>query len=130
MSNPIYRLGPITKTAESRVEKGRLVALNDAGEIEHAAADGAVFGGVTDFADKASVLAPDETAVHYGPAVIALSVAESAGDIAAGDAVFAAANGEVADTGTVEIGVAVSASANGLVETVLNKLPLAAAVGA
>lgn len=130
MSNPIYRLGPITKTAASRVEKGRLVALNDAGEIEHAAADGAVFGGVTDFADRSSVLAPDETAVHYGPAVIALSVAGSAGDIAAGAAVFAAADGEVADTGTVEIGVAVSASANGLVETVLNKLPLAAAVGA
>lgn len=125
MSNPIYRLGPVTKTAASRVEKGRLVAINTDGEIEHADATGAVFGGVSDFADRSSVLAPDEVAVYYGPAVIALSVAEGAGAIAAGAAVFAAANGEVADTGTVEIGVAVSASANGLVETVLNKLPFA-----
>lgn len=125
MSNPIYRLGPISKTAATRVEKGRLVALDTNGEIVHAGAEGPVFGGVSDFADRSSVLAPDNTAVHYGPAVIALSVAESAGDIAAGAAVFAAADGEVADTGTVQVGIAVSASANGLVETVLNNLPFA-----
>lgn len=122
MSNPKFRQGPISKKAATRVEKGRLVRQTPGG-IEHADATGAVFGAVSDFADPDSVLAPDYVAVSYGTNVVDLSVVEGDPGIAAGAAVFAAADGEVASTGTVEIGAAEEASANGLVSTVLNKLP-------
>lgn len=124
MSNPKFRQGPISKKAASRIEKGRLVRLNAAGEAEHAGADGAVFGAVAAFADPDSVLAPDYVAVSYGSNVVDLSVVEGDPGIEAGAAVYAADNGEVSSTGTVQVGAAEEASANGLVSTVLNKCPV------
>lgn len=124
MSNPIYRQGPIGKDAASAVSKGRLVKLTAGGKVEHAGATGAIFGAITEKADPAKLFSAVDVAVHYGTAVVALSVVED-DTIDAGAAVFAAADGQVASTGTVQVGVAHIASADGFVETVLNNLPVA-----
>ena len=124
MSNPIYRQGPIGKDAASAVLKNRLVRLTADGKVEHAAATGAVFGAITEKADPAKLLSAVDVAVHYGPAVVDLSVVEG-GVISAGAAVFAAADGQVAATGTVQVGVANMPSTGGYVEAVLNNLPVA-----
>lgn len=124
MSNPIYRLGPISKDPATAVQKGRLVRLTAAGTIEHAQDTGAVFGAVTEKADPEKLFSAPDVAVHYGPAIVALSIAD-AGEIAAGAAVYAAADGQVSGTGTVQVGVAHLKSENGVVETVLNQCPVA-----
>lgn len=124
MSNPIYRQGPIGKDVAGAVSKGRLVKLTANGKVEHAGATGAIFGAVTEKADPEKLFSASDVAVHYGTAVVALSVVAD-DTIAAGAAVFAAADGQVASTGTVQVGVAHVASAGGFVETVLNNLPVA-----
>lgn len=126
MSNPVFTGGPISFDVASKVEKGHLVAANAEGKVAHADATGGILGAVTEIADPTTVLRPNDVAVHYGTSAVKLVVA--GGDASAfsiGDAVFAATNGEVADTGTVQVGVAVRNGENGKVLTVLNGLPVA-----
>lgn len=124
MSNPVYRLGPITKEVASKVEQGRLVTVDGEGKVKHAGAEGAIFGAVTEKRDPESVLSAKTVAVHYGPAVVRLAVAGEAKEIKAGAAVFAAADGKAAKSGSVQVGVAVEDGENGRVLTVLNSLPV------
>ena len=52
---------------------------------------------------------------------------ETDGDIKAGAAVFAAADGKASASGSVQVGVAVRATENGKTLTILNQLPAVAA---
>ncbi|MFR9870195.1 hypothetical protein ACL1AW_12220 [Corynebacterium striatum] len=124
MSNPTFRSGPITLEAAAKLEKFRLVTVAD-GKVKHAAATGGVFGAVTEKADPKNNALPTNIAVHIGPAAVKLEV--DGGDakaIKAGAAVFAAADGKVAATGTVQVGVAAWDGEGDRVLTVLN-LPVA-----
>lgn len=106
MSNPTFRSGPITFEAAAKLEKFRLVTIAD-GKVQHAAATGGVFGAVTEKADPNNNALPTNIAVHIGPASVKLEVdGGDASAIKAGAAVFAAADGKVAATGTVQVGVA------------------------
>ena len=106
MSNPTFRSGPITFEAAAKLEKFRLVTIAD-GKVKHAADTGGVFGAVTEKADPNNNALPTNIAVHMGPAAVKLEVdGGDASAIKAGAAVFAAADGKVAATGTVQVGVA------------------------
>ena len=125
MSNPTFRSGPISFKIAADTEKFRLVTVNAEGKIAHAAATGAVFGAVT----EAGRLAPEAPgastlAVHYGDAAVKLETVDT---IAAGAAVYAAADGKVSATGTVQVGIAVRATEDAKTLTILNGLPVAAA---
>lgn len=107
MSNPTFVQGPITYPASAKLEKFRLVTIAD-GKVKHAAATGGVIGAVTEKADPNNNALPTNIAVHMGPAAVKLEVdGGDASAIKAGAAVFAAADGKVAATGTVQVGVAV-----------------------
>lgn len=126
MSNPTFRQGPISFEASQALEKFTLVTVKD-GKVAPATAAGPVFGAVTEKADPNNAALPDAIAVHYGVAAVKLKV--SGGDASAiksGAAVFAADNGEVAASGTVQVGVAVRDGEGDRVLTVLNSLPQAA----
>lgn len=126
MSNPTYVQGPITFEAAEKLEKFTLVTVNGEGKMAPAGATGGVFGAVTEVADPDNAAKPNHVAVHYGPAAVKLLV--DGGDataIKAGAAVFAAANGRVAATGEVQVGVAVRDGEGERVLTVLNSLPTA-----
>lgn len=124
MSNPTFRSGPITFEAAAKLEKFRLVTVAD-GKVKHAAATGGVFGAVTEKADPNNNALPTNIAVHIGPAAVKLEVdGGDASVIKAGAAVFAAADGKVAATGTVQVGVAAWDGEGDRVLTVLN-LPVA-----
>lgn len=128
MSNPTFKHGPITFPAAEALEKFTLVTVNDDGAVAPAAATGGVFGAVTEKADPENAALPTDIAVHYGTAAVKLRVA--GGDatvIKAGAAVFAAAAGEVAASGTVQVGVAARNGEGDRVLTVLNNLPTAGA---
>lgn len=125
MSNPVFRLGPVTKYVAAKLEQGRLVTIDDDGKVKHAAASGAIFGAVTEKRDPESVLSSKTVAVHYGPAVVRLAVDGDATAIKAGAAVYAAADGKAAAAGDVQVGVAVEDGVNDRVLTVLNSLPVA-----
>lgn len=127
MSNPTFVQGPITFEAAQALEKFTLVAVNEEGKVAPAAADGPVFGAVTEKADPALTTLPTNIAVHYGVAAVKLKVAGGdATGIKAGAAVFAAANGEVSASGTVKVGVAARDGSGDRVLTVLNGLPATA----
>lgn len=124
MSNPTFRSGPITFEAAAKLEKFRLVTIAD-GKVKHAADTGGVFGAVTEKADPNNNALPTNIAVHMGPAAVKLEVdGGDASAIKAGAAVFAAADGKVAATGTVQVGVAAWDGEGDRVLTVLN-LPVA-----
>ena len=124
MSNPTFRSGPITFEAAAKLEKFRLVTIAD-GKVKHAADTGGVFGAVTEKADPNNNALPTNVAVHIGPASVKLEVdGGDASAIKAGAAVFAAADGKVAATGTVQVGVAAWDGEGDRVLTVLN-LPVA-----
>lgn len=128
MSNPTFVQGPITFPAAVELEKFRLVTVNADGAIEHAGADGPIFGAVTEKADPNNHARPTNIAVHYGTAAVKLTVAGGdASGFNAGDAVYAAANGEVAADGTVLVGVAARPGDGDRVVTILNQLPAVAA---
>lgn len=126
MSNPTFRSGPITFPVKSDVKKFRLVQVANGG-ISHAGATGAIFGAVTENgaaphdaqADTLVIGAPNSVAVHIGPATVPLEVAGAAVDIKAGAAVYAAADGKVAKTGSVIVGVAARDGSGTTVKTVL-----------
>lgn len=127
MSNPSLRSGPFSYDAAEKLEKFTLVAVNGEGKVAPAGAEGAVFGAVTEKADPQNNALPTTVAVHIGPATVPLKVAGGdATGIKAGAAVFAAAAGEVAATGTVQIGVAIADGEGDRVKTNLSLLPLAA----
>lgn len=126
MSNPTFRSGPITFDVEADVKKFRLVTVGEKG-IKHAAATGQVFGAVTESgrADAdghvgMSLVKAPRLAVHIGPASVPLEV--DGGDASAikqGAAIYAAADGKVAATGTVLVGVATRDGAGERVITTL-----------
>lgn len=125
MSNPTFRGGPLTYEIAADIEKFRLVTVDENEKIKHADATGGIAGAVT----EAGRLAPEAPgasalAVHYGDAVVKL---ETDGEIKAGDAVFAAADGKASASGSVQVGVAYRGTENGKTPTVLNKLPAAVA---
>lgn len=128
MSNPTFVQGPITFPAAEALEKFTLVTVDENGKVKPAAATGAVFGAVTEKADPANTALPTNIAVHYGVAAVKLKVAGGdATAIKAGAAVFSADNGEVAASGTVQVGVAVRDGEGDRILTILNGLPVAAA---
>lgn len=127
MSNPTYVQGPITYEAAQALEKFTLVAINADGKAAPATAAGPVFGAVTEKADPALTTLPSHIAVHYGVAAVKLKVAGgNASAIKAGAAVFAADGGEVAATGTIQVGIAARDGEGDRVLTVLNGLPATA----
>ena len=127
MSNPTFVQGPITFEAAQALEKFTLVAVDDDGKVAPATADGPVFGAVTEKADPALTTLPTNIAVYYGVAAVKLKVAGGdASGIKAGAAVFAAADGEVAASGTVQVGVAARDGSGDRVLTVLNGLAASA----
>lgn len=125
MSNPTFRQGPIGFEVESAVEQFRLVTVNANGKVEHASADGAVFGAVTEKRDASNPGSSDQVAVHYGVAAVKIEVDGEASDIKAGAAVFAAADGKVSSAGSVQVGVAARDGEDTRVLVVLNRLPSA-----
>lgn len=127
MSNPTFRHGPIGFPVATAVEQFRLVSINADGKVEHAAAEGPVFGAVTEKRDASNVMSSPDVSVHYGTAAVKLRVDGDASGIKAGDPVFAAANGHAAASGSVQVGVAARDGEGDRVLTVLNGLPHAAA---
>lgn len=125
MSNPTITHGPIGKDIARDLDKFRLVTINGEGKIEYAKETGNVFGVIT----EAGRIKPEDPgarniSVHYGTSAVKI---ETTGSIKAGDAVFAAADGKAAATGTVQVGVAVRDTDGTLTLTILNGLPHAAA---
>lgn len=133
MSNPTYGVGPIGKEVATAVDQFRLVKLNEDGKVVYAGATGAVFGAVTEKRHATDVLSSKHVAVHQNGSVklrvagaTPEAAATAAASIKAGDAVFAAADGKVAATGTVQVGVAVENGEDDRVLTNINPLPIAA----
>lgn len=127
MSNPTFRHGPIGFPVATAIEQFRLVSVNAEGKVEHAGADGPVFGAVTEKRDASNVMSSPDVAVHYGTAAVKLRVDGDATAIKAGDPVYAADNGYAAASGTVQVGIAARNGEDDRVLTVLNGLPHAAA---
>ena len=126
MSNATYRSGALTFEIAQDIEKFTLVAVDAAGKIAPATAAGPVFGAIT---EPGSIDPRDEgndvLAVSYGQNVVKIRTDE---DIAAGAAVYAAADGKASAAGTVYVGTAYSdggavATKNGVVLVVLNGCP-------
>lgn len=112
MSNPTYNSANLTREAGAKIEKHRLVKSVD-GKVEHADAAGFPFGAVTEAAapkdagrddNFIGIGLPYVVRVHTGQAVVKLETADSG--FVEGDEVFAAADGKVAKTGTVKVGLA------------------------
>lgn len=120
MSNPTYASGNLTREAGAVVEKFRLVRLVD-GKVQHATADALPFGAVTEAAApdterEDNVLAhglPRVVRVHTGQAVVPVDT-DGTG-FTDGAVVYAAADGKVATTGTVGVGIADRAESGGQV---------------
>lgn len=124
MSNPTLKQGPLSAEIGADLEKFRVVALNKDGKIVHAKATGGALGVVTELGRLAPEAPGTQVlAVHYGPAAVKV---ETDGEIKAGEAVFAAADGKVSAKGSVQVGVAIRATEGGRTLTVLNGLPAAA----
>lgn len=120
MSNPTYASGNLTREAGATVDKFRLVRLVD-GKVQHATADALPYGAITEAAApeadrEDNVLAhglPRLVRVHTAQTVVPLVTPDI--DFADGDTVYAAADGTVAKTGTVGVGLADRAESDGLV---------------
>lgn len=120
MSNPTFTTGNLTREAGAAVEKFRLVRLVD-GKVQHATAAALPYGAVTESAApeaerEANVLAhglPRAVRVHAAQCVVPLATADTG--FADGDTVYAAADGKVAKTGTVGVGLVDRAESGGLV---------------
>lgn len=136
MSNPTFKSGPISFNAAEDVTKFRLVSLGEGG-VKHATAAGPVFGAVTASATASpadvtddNVLhigRPGNVAVHIAPSTVPVEVAGDASAIKPGATVFAAADGKVAATGTVPVGIAVRPGAGSTVKVLLVTPTVAAA---
>lgn len=120
MSNPTFSTGDLTREAGKKVDKFRLVKAVD-GKVEHSDAATFPFGAVT---ESAAPEARAENDVSYGlPYVVRVQTSQRVVKIMSGDedafavdaAVYAAADGHVAPSGTVQVGIAAEASTGGLV---------------
>lgn len=120
MSNPTFSTGDLTREAGKKVDKFRLVKAVD-GKIEHSDATTFPLGVVT---EAAAPEARTENDLAYGlPRIVrvgesqrVVKIMSGASDKFAVDApVFAAADGKVAPSGTVKVGIAHEASTGGLV---------------
>ena len=122
MSNPTFASGQLTREVASTVEQFRLVAETD-GKIAHNGADAFPFGVVTEKATPApneqvgdvSLGYPSKVRVGTVQCVTYVATDADAGSIAQGADVYAAADGKVAASGTVKVGVADRASVAGRV---------------
>ena len=120
MSNPTFSTGDLTREVSAKVEKFRLVKTVD-GKIQHSDATTFPYGAVT---ESAAPEAREEGDVSYGlPRIVrvhtsqrVVKILSGASDAFAVDApVYAAADGQVAPTGTVQVGICAEASTGGLV---------------
>lgn len=120
MSNPTFATGDLTREVSALVEKFRLVKTVD-GKIQHSDATTFPYGAVT---ESAAPEAREENDVSYGlPRIVrvhtsqrVVKILSGATDAFAVDApVYAAADGQVAPTGTVQVGICAEASTGGLV---------------
>lgn len=135
MSNPTYASGNLTREAGAPVEKFRLVRLVD-GKVQHATADAVPYGAVTEAAApdavrEANVLAhglPRVVRVHTGQVVV--PIATDGTGFTDGATVYAAADGKVATTGTVGVGLADRPGSGGTVRVHLFHPAGLAAAGA
>lgn len=112
MSNPTYNSANLTREAGKKIEKYRLVKSAE-GKVEHAGAADFPFGAVTEAAapkdtereeNFIGIGLPYVVRVHAGQAVVKLETEDSG--FKEGDEVFAAADGKVAKSGTVKVGLA------------------------
>lgn len=118
MSNPTFSTGDLTREVSAPVEQFRLV-VEDGGKVAHAGATDFPFGVVTEAAAPKSD--PQTNALLLGlPHKVRVGASQrvvkiaSNGTIAQGAAVYAAADGKVAATGTVKVGIADKADEGGL----------------
>lgn len=129
MSNPTFRLGPITYKAGAELEKFTLVGFQE-GKVIPADGSAAVFGAVTEHAAPATeeernlaLGVPEDVAVHLEGVV---PIRTDADDFKVGDDVFAATGGKAAKSGTVKVGWVVAPAKGGRVRV---KLVLPGAAG-
>lgn len=125
MSNPTFTDGPITFDVAEDVKKHRLVELTATG-VKHATAEGPIYGAVAVNGyhdDKAGIsinyVKAARVAVCKTPNSLPLELTDPEADIEPGAVLYAAADGKVAATGTVPVGVAIRPSASGRVITTL-----------
>lgn len=120
MSNPTFSTGDLTREVSAKVDKFRLVKAVD-GKVQHSDAATFPFGAVT---EAAAPEARTENDVSYGlPRIVRVQTSQRVVKLMSGDtdafavdaAVYAAADGKVAPTGTVQVGIAAEASTGGLV---------------
>lgn len=124
MANPKFRTGPLTVKAGAPVDKFRLVKFNSDGKVVHAGASDKPHGVVTEKGQPAvdpgvndlALAYPEDIALHIGGVP---QIATDATDLKVGSAVYAAADGKVAASGTVYVGWVEKAPANGRVPVVL-----------
>lgn len=120
MSNPTFSTGDLTREVSAKVEKFRLVKTVD-GKIEHSDAATFPYGAVTESAAPES---REENDVSYGlPRIVRVHTSQRVVKILSGESdefavdapVYAAADGQVAPDGTVQVGICAEASTGGLV---------------
>lgn len=120
MSNPTFSTGDLTREVSALVEKFHLVKTVD-GKIQHSDAATFPYGAVT---ESAAPEAREENDVSYGlPRIVRVHTSQRVVKILSGEAdafavdapVYAAADGQVAPTGTVQVGICAEASTGGLV---------------
>lgn len=111
MTNAVFTTSPITKEAGEKVDKFRLVELSN-GKVIHATGDSLPYGYIR---QPAAPQAREENDSSYGlPHLVAVVTHQSVVEVeaangavfAAGDAVYAVADGKVHNAGTVAIGLA------------------------
>lgn len=123
MANPKFRSGPITFQAGATLDQFRLVKLDENGKVVYAGAADKPHGVVTEQAAAAadrttndlSLGLPENIAVHLG-GVVAVA---TDGEFTPGVAVYAAAEGKAATTGTIVVGWAAGPTSGGRVPVVL-----------
>lgn len=100
---PIYTNSNITRKVQGEIPAYRLVASAE-GVITLAGADALPFGAVTEAgSDNADDKLPGYLRVHAGQAVVPVETADTG--LKEGDIVYAAADGKVAKSGSVAVGV-------------------------
>ena len=111
MTNAVFSTGSITKEAGALVSKFRLVKLS-AGKVVHNDAASFPYGQINQPAEPAEELRADDYVAHGLPHLVAVNTAqvvvevETSAEFTAGATVFAAADGKVAESGSVAVGIA------------------------
>ncbi|HAF73290.1 MAG TPA: hypothetical protein DCL06_11245 [Corynebacterium variabile] len=119
MSNPTFSTGDLTRKAGTLIEKFHLVKEDADGVVTYAGAADFPLGVITESAEPGGDR-PDDYVAHGLPELIRVGTSQRVvkittnGTIGAGAAVYAAANGEVAASGSVKVGIADKATVGGL----------------